>query len=235
MFRAIVPVLPSVFDAVAAYKAGAMSGKQAAKHALKEIAEDIALMVIMCGFVKCGKAAVKSGVKSGVKMVAKGFKGSSGVATSQIKKWGLNVAEEKFKINWKQPDIMARGLEYESAVVKELEATGLTKLPPNTNTFDMYNFETQHALSIKSLNTQTPARLADPRQIEYLMNSYGKDVKEFKGISKGLIPIEPSEIKLPEIRIGVPKETTLDQWLTMQRSAINAERQGIKITFGIEK
>ena len=38
-----------------------------------------------------------------------------------------------------------------------------------------------------------------------------------------------------EIRVGVPKETTMEQWQVLQRSAERAEKDGVKITFGVEK
>jgi hypothetical protein len=49
------------------------------------------------------------------------------------------------------------------------------------------------------------------------------------------IQLKQIDVKIPEIHIGVPKKTTLDQWLAMQQSAIKAEQQGVKITFGVEK
>jgi hypothetical protein len=87
------------------------------------------------------------------------------------------------------------------------------------------------------LDTRTPARLANPKQIEYLLNSYVKKVKEFKGIKESAkqFKITPENVKFSEIRVGVPKDTTLEQWRVMQNSAIKAEQQGVRITFGIEK
>jgi hypothetical protein len=168
-----------------------------------------------------GKAA--SGVKA------------SGTPISQVRKLGLNVVEEKFKINWQNPNIMARGMEYENAVVKELEATGFTRLAPNTNTFDAFNIKTGHAVSIKSLDTGTMARVADPKQIEYLIDSYVGKVKGFSGIrgTEKQFRISVPDVKIPEIRIGVPKETILEQWKAMTRSAVKAGQQGVKITFGV--
>ncbi len=87
------------------------------------------------------------------------------------------------------------------------------------------------------MDTQTPARLAAPRQIEHLPNSYVRKVKNFKGIDPTLkqFAISKNKVLSPEIRVGVPKQTTMEQWLVVQKSAINAEKQGVKITFGVEK
>ena len=101
--------------------------------------------------------------------------------------------------------------------------------------FDAFNRRTGHAVSIKSLDTQTAARILDPRQIEHTVDSYVRKVKNFKGIGRTqkqeAIGIE--KVLSSEIRIGVPKETNMDQWLSLQKSAMKAEQQGVKITFGV--
>jgi hypothetical protein len=69
--------------------------------------------------------------------------------------------------------------------------------------------------------------------MEYLLNSYVEKVKRFKQFPFEGTRVTREHIRLSEVRVGVPKETTLEQWLVMQRSAIKAEQQGIKITFGV--
>ena len=227
-----VPFLPGIFDAAAMYHDGALSGQEAAIEGLKNVASDAVVLAATFGVVKGGSALLKKGISA----VAKGFM-APGVSVRQIRKLGVNVVEEGFNVNWKNPDITMRGMQYENFVAEELKQQGVSRLAPNTNTFDAFNPIFGHAISIKSLNTQTPARLADPRQMEHLLNSYVRKTKGFKGIPESVrqYKIMPSDIKIPEIRVGVPKETTMDQWLALQRSAMKAEQQGVKITFGIEK
>lgn len=227
--REEIPFLPGIFDAMAKYDAGKMSGKEATLEALQSVAGDAAFMVATWGIYK-GSSAL--GRKIFSQIVRKGL------APSKIRDLGLNVVEEKFKLNWKNPDVFARGMEYEDLVVPELEKAGISRLAPNTNTFDAFNKISGHAVSIKSLNTQTPAKLLDPKQLEYAMDSYVRKVKGVKIIPETKaqrFEIKRSDVLSSEIRIGVPKATNMDQWLSLQKSAMKAEKQGIKITFGIEK
>ena len=189
-------------------------------------------MAATLGLVKGGSALMRKGIKT----VTKGIM-APGAKIGQVQKLGLNITEESFKINWKNPDITARGMQYENFVAEELKPQGIARLAPNTNTFDAFNPISGHAVSIKSLNTQTPARIADPRQMEHLLNRYVTKTKGFKGISETKLQYEitKNQVLSSEIRVGVPKETTMDQWLSLQKSAIKAEQEGIKITFGVGK
>jgi hypothetical protein len=228
----VTPFARSIMDAEAQYEAGAMSGSEAAMKGLQNVAVDAVTMAATLGIIKCGSSIVKAGGKALWKAVTK-----TPASTQQLEKLGLNISKENFKIDWKNPDVMNRGMQYENLVVNELETQGFLRLAPNTNTFDAFNLKTGHAVSIKSLDTQTSARLKNLKQIEYLMNSYVRKVKNFSGIKESAkqFKITPESVEISEIRIGVPKDTTLEQWLTMQKSATKAEQQGVKITFGVEE
>ena len=228
-----LPFLPSIFDAAAKYHEGALSGSEAAIEGLKNVAADAVVVALTAGICKGGSGIVKKAINFAKKGVV-----SSRVSISQVKKLGLNVIEEPFKLKWKNPDITARGLIYEDLVMPELEKSGATRLAPNTNTFDAFNRRTGHAISVKSLDTQTRARLIDPRQMEHLLNRYVNKMQNFKGIKETknqLFKITPDMVKSSEIRVGVPRETTMEQWQALQRSVVKAEQQGVKITFGVEK
>lgn len=162
-----LPFLPSIFDAAAKYHEGALSESEAAIEGLKNVAADAVVMAATWGIYKGGTGIGKKIVS----FAKKGFVGSR-VPISQVRKLGLNVVEESFRLEWKNPDITSRGLIYEDLVMPELEGTGAMRLAPNTNTFDAFNRRTGHAISVKSLDTQTHARLIDPRQMEHLLNSY---------------------------------------------------------------
>ncbi len=233
MFRATVPVVPSIFDAAASYASGALSGNEAAMEGLRGVAADIATMAAF-GYI--GKGVV-AGVKTGGRLALKALSRTP-ATNAQLEKLGLKIARENFKVDWKNPDVTQRGLQYEDFVAKEVSEQGFARLAPNTNTFDAFNPISGHALSIKSLDTQTPARLADPRQIEHLLDAYVRKTKNFRGIKPTQaqkLPVMKGDVQVSEIRVGVPKETTMEQWLAMQRSAIKAEQQGAKITFGVGK
>jgi hypothetical protein len=224
-----VPFFASILDAAAKYKSDAMSGKQAAIHALKEVAGDVAMMAATFGIIKGGTAAIRSGIK----MVARGFKGS-GIPIAQVKKLGLNVVEGgKGRINW-NAEFKSRGLGYEEQVCKA-EFSELTRTPVNAETFDAFHFGTGHGVSIKSIKTTSPGYLADPRRVRYVIDSYIDDIVKFKGINRKIgdgrldrFLVTPELVKSKEIYIGVEKETTLEQFLEIQKSAIKAKSNNIK-------
>ena len=220
--------MPGIFDAVAQYNSGELSGSEAAREAIQSVASDAVVMAATWGVFKGGSALLRKGISKFARQ---------GLSPAKVRKLELNLVEEEFKVNWKNPDITARGMQYEDLVVPELEKSGTMRLAPNTNTFDAFNRRTGHAVSIKSLDTQTAARILDPRQIEHTVDSYVRKVKNFKEI-KGTykqIAITKDKVLSSEIRIGVPKETNMDQWLSLQKSAMKAEQQGVKITFGVEE
>lgn len=107
-----------------------------------------------------------------------------------------------------------------------------TKLPPGTKVFDAFNYQTKPGINLKTLNTQTPARLSDPRKIGYQTNRHVKDVKKFKGIHhRRCKSVDKADILTSELYIVVPKETTYEQWLEIAKAVKKGEEQGIKFTF----
>jgi hypothetical protein len=232
-----IPFFASILDAAAKYKNDAISGKQAAIEGLKNVAGDVAMMAATFGLIKGGTAAVRAGVK----MVARGFK-STGIPTAQIKKLGLNViGGGKGRINW-NAEFKPRGLGYEDQVYKA-EFSELTRTPINAETFDAFNFGTGHGVSIKSIKTTSPGYLADPRRVRYVIDSYIDDIVKFKGITRGQsltskvkpFDVTPTMVKSRELYIGIERETTLEQFLEIQKSAVQAKSNDIKFTLRIEE
>lgn len=101
------------------------------------------------GALLAGKDKV-SKVVSGVKSkLDGGTPVASGGAGRQS--WGKSIYEQ--------------GMSYEDAVARTLPSHA--RLPKNFKTFDFYDRATGTAISVKTLNTTTPAKVADPKQIYY--------------------------------------------------------------------
>ena len=116
--RGEIPFLPGIFDAVAQYNSGELNGSEAAREAIQSVASDALVMAATWGVFKGGSALVRKGVSKFARQ---------GLSPAKVRKLGLNVVDEEFKVNWKNPDITARGMQYENLVVPELEKAGTVR------------------------------------------------------------------------------------------------------------
>ncbi|WP_210433266.1 hypothetical protein, partial [Proteus myxofaciens] len=73
-------------------------------------------------------------------------------------------------------------------------------------------------ISVKTLNTQTAARLKNPKTIENTLNTYISKMDNYSGDEKGLIRISPKQIKQKTLELGIPEKTTKEQWDTINNS-----------------
>jgi hypothetical protein len=74
--------------------------------------------------------------------------------------------------------------------------------------------------------------------VRYEIDSYLDDIVKFKGISRNPpkeFKVGPETVKSKELYIGIEKDTTLEQFLEIQKSAIKAKDYGIKFTLRIEE
>jgi filamentous hemagglutinin len=123
--------------------------------------------------------------------------------------------------------IEAQGFSWEVYLANKLGAG--TRLPRNFKTFDFYNEVTGTAISAKTLNTQTPSKLANlekiyhsvKRNIDAAAGFVDHTLKEFDLTSK--------MIKTREIRLAVPKQTTPGQWEQLQRAIEYGKEKNIKL------
>jgi hypothetical protein len=155
--------------------------------------------------------------------------------SKQYSKFLNETPKYKGRVNWAEKDLGKRGLDYENKVCKSKEFADFIKCPDGAEAFDMYHFGTDHGLSIKTLDTQTPARLADPSQITSTLNSYITKMNNFKGIRRGKFKVESKQVKLMTMYVGVPNGTTQIQFKAIQKSARTAELNDIKLVVRIEE
>ncbi|OCQ53900.1 hypothetical protein Ppb6_00918 [Photorhabdus australis subsp. thailandensis] len=116
-----------------------------------------------------------------------------------------------------------QGYPFEDFVATQMPAG--SRLPKNAETFDFYDPATRVAISVKTVDTRTAARIKEPKQIYSSMKRNIDDAANFTGGSKGTKIINSSMISQREVRIAVPKTTTPDQWEQINRA----------ITYGAEK
>lgn len=141
----------------------------------------------------------------------------------QAQRFGAKiVASKKLTGLFKEPDIMARGMRYENYVAGELSG----RLKPGHPVFDFFNRNTGLAVSVKSMDTQTAARLADPTQVYKTLRGNINKAINYTGIRGN---ITKAEILSRELRVGVPLETNQAQWQQILRAIEYGKSNGVRV------
>ena len=102
-------------------------------------------------------------------------------------------------------------------------------MPKNFKTFDYYDGATKTAISAKSLDTQTLARLNSPNQLYASIKGNINAVANFKQASLLDIELASAMIANREIRLAVPAKTNAAQWLEINRAVEYAKTVGVRI------
>lgn len=84
-----------------------------------------------------------------------------------------------------------------------------SRLPPNFKTFDFYDSSTGTAISAKTLDTTTAAKLANSSQVYSSLKGNIDAVARFETYSLGSVPLDSSMIAARELRVAVPSGTTI--------------------------
>ncbi|EPU8562571.1 hypothetical protein ACVZYT_000267 [Yersinia enterocolitica] len=116
---------------------------------------------------------------------------------------------------------------WENYVGTQLPAN--TRLPKNFKTFDYYNPISRTAISVKTLDTTTAARVANPRQIYSSLKGNIDAVVSFKTYSLSKQPIDSSMISRREIQLAVPANTAKAQWTEINRAIEYGKSQGVNV------
>jgi Possible hemagglutinin (DUF637). len=126
--------------------------------------------------------------------------------------------------------IHSQGMPWEN-YLSSLFAEG-SRLPKNFKTFDYFERFTGLASSAKTLNTMTPARIAQPRQTYSSLKKYIDDAAKFTGYKLGTSKVKAGDIITRELHLAVPQNTTITQWGELLKAAQYAQTKGIvlKIT-----
>jgi filamentous hemagglutinin len=163
--------------------------------------------------------AAKPLAKVAEPILAKSMRGMEKLA----KRFGAKVSEipELFK----NPDVMKRGLQYEDHVATKLP-TGYSRLKQNHPTFDFFDRANRKAISVKSLDTQTAAKLADPKQIYSSIRQNVNKAINYTGKKGDFLP---SEILSRELRVGIPVKTNTAQWQQIQRAVQYGKEYGVEV------
>ncbi|BBF85944.1 hypothetical protein DLM_2330 [Aquitalea magnusonii] len=136
------------------------------------------------------------------------------------------VEASKIGLQWGKGN-MKQGMPWEDFVGTTLPAN--SRLPQNFKTFDYYDRLSKTAISAKTLDTQTLAKLTKPNQLYSSIKSNVDAVAKFKPADLSGVTLTPAMIANREIRLAVPAQTNATQWLEINRAVEYGKTLGIKI------
>ncbi|EKN4745768.1 hypothetical protein FG466_000560 [Yersinia enterocolitica] len=136
------------------------------------------------------------------------------------------VNQSETGIKWGQ-GISQQGMPWENYVGTQLPAN--TRLPKNFKTFDYYNRISRTAISVKSLDTTTAARVANPRQIYSSLKGNIDEVAKFNSHTLSGETLKRSMITNKEIQLAVPALTNKTQWTEINRAIDYGKNQGVNV------
>ncbi|MGC0876703.1 VENN motif pre-toxin domain-containing protein [Pantoea agglomerans] len=137
------------------------------------------------------------------------------------------VSAAEVGMKWGQGN-MNQDMPWEDYVGKTLPSDA--RLPQNFKTFDYYDGATKTAVSAKSMDTQTMAKLANPNQVYSSIKGNVDAAAKFKEYALSDRELTSSMITNKEIQLAVPANTTKTQWTEINRAIEYGKSQGVKVT-----
>jgi hypothetical protein len=138
---------------------------------------------------------------------------------------GMKVVDNaEVGIKWRGGN--PQGMPFEDFVGKSLPADA--RLPQNFPTFDYYVSETQTAISVKTLDTTTAAKIANPNQIYYSVKKNIDSIIDFTGYGRDRL-LTSEVIANKELRIAIPSGTTKAGMEQLLRAIDYGNINGIKV------
>jgi filamentous hemagglutinin len=128
-------------------------------------------------------------------------------------------------------DVIARPWE----VYLAQQMPGTTRLPYGFEAFDFFDRTSGVAISAKTLDTATAARIANPQEVYSTLVPYIDAAADFTRCTRqstsGAVTITSNMITAREIQLAVPRATTAAQWEQLNRAVQYG--QGRRVTIRI--
>ncbi|WP_222422273.1 endonuclease toxin domain-containing protein, partial [Yersinia aleksiciae] len=99
----------------------------------------------------------------------------------------------------------------------------------NFKTFDYYNPITRTAISVKTLDTTTAARVANPKQIYTSLKGNIDPVVKFQEYELDKFTLSSDIISSREIHLAIPSKTASAQWTQINRAIEYGQSQNVKV------
>ena len=138
----------------------------------------------------------------------------------------------KTQMSWTEGNYK-QGYPFEDYMVTQLPKG--SRLPEGFKAFDFYDVKTKTAISVKTLNTNTPSRIKDPKQLYTSIKGNIDDVVKFDKDFKMGINIKSSDIAKREVVIAIPKATTTPQWEQINKAIVYGSEKNVKVKITVVK
>lgn len=105
-----------------------------------------------------------------------------------------------------------------------------TRTPYGFKTFDFFDEKSGVATSVKTLNTQTPARIQTPKQIYNSIKGNIDSIINYKTSTKEHLTIKVSDVQRKDLVIAVPKITTTQQWEQINNAIAYGKSKNVNVS-----
>ncbi len=123
--------------------------------------------------------------------------------------------------------IQGQGMPWENYLSSQLPAG--SRLPPNFKTFDFFDNASGVAISAKTLDTTTMAKIANPSQVYSSLKGNIDATVKFTEYSLGRTTLSSSQITARELQVAIPKGTTTAQWEQINRAVQYGQSKGVNV------
>lgn len=123
--------------------------------------------------------------------------------------------------------IHAQGMPWEDHLAKQMPAG--SRLPPGFKAFDFFDRASGVATSAKTLDTTTPTKIADPKQVYSSLVGNIDDAADFTRYTLQGRTLNASQITARELQVAVPKGTTPAQWEQISKAIQYGQGRGVTV------
>ncbi|WP_241094269.1 hemagglutinin repeat-containing protein [Xanthomonas bonasiae] len=147
-------------------------------------------------------------------------------SVSGVRSIGGTVDRAATGIEWGR-GIQGQGMPWEDYLVAQLPTD--SRLPANFKTFDFFDENTGVAISAKTLDTTTVARIANPVQVYSSLKGNVDAAAGFTGYTLKGVTVSSGQITDRVLEVAVPKATTSAQWDQINRAVEYGKSKGVTV------
>lgn len=104
-----------------------------------------------------------------------------------------------------------------------------SRLPPNFKTFDFFDDVSGTAISAKTLDTTTVAKLAKPEQIYTSLKANVDATTKFENYTLKGVSLSADDIAARQLHVAVPERTTAIQWQQIQKAVQYGQSKNVQV------
>ena len=136
------------------------------------------------------------------------------------------VKQGVVKVGWSK-GIMGQGMPWEDYLARKLPEG--SRLPAGFKTFDYFDEVSGAAVSAKTLDTMTPSKLQNPKQIYTTLKGYVDKTAGFETYGKAPNDITKNMIKKRKIELAIPNKTTTEQYKQIEKAVKYAKDNNVEL------